>query len=115
LGLNEFDVSPAFAARRLALQQRALAGEHAPPDVLAAAAFVAVLANAPAERCAELALRAEEQLSSRPDGERLTSVDLFARTTLTLLWAERYDELVPLLDSSPSHRRAPRETAGCSR
>jgi tetratricopeptide (TPR) repeat protein len=106
VGLNEFDVSPAFAARRQALQQRALAGEQAPPDVLAAAAFVAVLANVPAELCAELALRAEEQLSSRPDGERPTSVDLFARTTLTLLWAERYDELVPLLDSSIAQARA---------
>jgi DNA-binding CsgD family transcriptional regulator len=106
VGLNEFDVSPSSAARRQALQDRALADETAPPDVLAAAAFVSVLANLPAGRSAELALRAEERLSAGADGERLTSADLFARTTLTLLWAERYGELMPLLDASITRARA---------
>jgi DNA-binding CsgD family transcriptional regulator len=107
-GMNDPATAPSVAARRAALRKRVGADHEAPPDVLAVAAFISVLTNEPAEVGAELATRAllaEDDTPEDLPGRAWFSSATFARTTLALLWAERYAQLRPLIDASIAHSR----------
>ena len=101
--------APSGAVRRESLRDRA-AGHAAPPELLAAAAFVSVLRNEPAEVGAELASRALAVggRAHSGSGGRLwfSFTGWFSESTFTLLWAERYAQVRPLLDASIAQARA---------
>jgi DNA-binding CsgD family transcriptional regulator len=89
------------------LRARAAVGPPPPPELLAAAAFTSVLTNEPAAVGAELAYRAlhggEAGAESRP---WYAFASWFSQSTLSLLWTERYAEVLPLLDASIAQARA---------
>jgi DNA-binding CsgD family transcriptional regulator len=95
IGMSDPATAPSMASRGGALHERAAVDPAASPELLAVASFVSILTNEPAEVGASLATRA---LSA--DGGPLFSSALFARATLSLLWAERYADVRPLLDGS---------------
>ena len=108
--MNDPATMPPAAARRVALRRQADEDPTAPAELLAAAAFISVLANEPADVAAELAnraLRAGECGLDRSGGRRwVSTTGWFSQSAFTLLWSERYDELRPLLDASISQARA---------
>ncbi len=99
VGMNDLLVSPTVALRRSALRDRAVSDPAMPHEALAAAALISILMNEPADVGASLANRALLV------GESGLSASTFARTALSLLWAERYDQVQPLLDASIAHAR----------
>ncbi len=108
-GMNDLVASPAVGFRRRALRQRVAADQGASPELLAAAAFISILSNEPAAVGAELASRATRIGNLTPGSHAqpwFASGTLFARATLSLLWADRYAELRPLLDASIAQARA---------
>src|SRR5206468_4227433 len=88
----------------------AAADPAAPAELLAAAAFISVLENEPAEGAAELASRALQAGDSAPRGsggrQWVSSIGWFSQSAFTLLWSERYAQLRPLLDASIAQARA---------
>jgi DNA-binding CsgD family transcriptional regulator len=100
---------PSVSLRRATLGERA-ADPAAPAELLAAAAFVSVLTNEPAEFAAELATRAllaGESARLGSDGRPWFSfTGWFSQATFTLLWTERYAQVRPLLDASIARARA---------
>jgi len=107
VGLNGAEVSPEMRRRRAALRAQAEDDPDAPPDILAAAAFVSVLANEPATTGAKLALLAEARFARASEvDEALSYADFFSRTALSLFWTEQDAELVRLLDASIARARA---------
>ena len=109
-GMNDPVTAPSVALRREALRERAAGHPAAPPELLAAAAFISVLTNEPAEVGADLATRAllaGEQRAPGSDGRPWFSfATWFSQTTFSLLWAERYAQVRPLLDASIAQARA---------
>jgi DNA-binding CsgD family transcriptional regulator len=107
--LNDPVTAPSVALRRQTLRERAADDPTGPPEVLAAAAFVSVLTNEPAETAAELATRAlaAEGSASSDSGSRpwFSFAAWFSYTTFSLLLAERYAQLRPLLDASIDEAR----------
>jgi DNA-binding CsgD family transcriptional regulator len=100
-GLNDPATAPSIARRREALRARAAGDGAAAPELLGVASFISVLANEPAEVCAGLATRAlEAGESASPRLEPWFSSSTFARATLSLLWAERYAQVHPLMDAA---------------
>jgi DNA-binding CsgD family transcriptional regulator len=102
--MNDPATAPSVAHRRQTLRELS-AGNPAPPELpLAVAAFTSVLTNEPAEVGAELASRALLAGRSAPAGSggrpRSSFTTWFSLTTFALLWAERYDQVRPLLDAS---------------
>ena len=108
--MNDPATSPSVALRRETLRERAADDPAAPPELLAAAAFISVLTNEPAEVGAELASRALLAGQSTPpgsDGQAVVLVrNVVLAATLSLLWAERYAQVRPLLDASIAQARA---------
>ena len=74
------------------------------------AAFTAVLTNQPAPAGVALARRAlaagRDVLPDRTDRPWFSYATWFSQTTVSLLWAEEYDEVRPLLDASIAKARA---------
>ena len=109
-GMNGAVTAPIVAARRQALRERATKDLSAPPELLAVSAFIAVLTNEPADVGARLALRALEAapLARDQDDERpwFSFATWFSQVTVSLIWAERYAEVRPLLDASIAEARA---------
>ena len=107
--LNDPVTAPSVALRRETLRERAAGDAAAPPEVLAAAAFVSILTNEPAETGADLATRALlAEGSARPDsdsGPWFSFAAWFSHVTFSLLLAERYAQLRPLLDASIAQAR----------
>jgi DNA-binding CsgD family transcriptional regulator len=107
--LNDPVTAPSVALRREPLRERAAGDPAAPPEVLAAAAFVSILTNEPAETGADLATRALlAEGSARPDsdsGPWFSFAAWFSHITFSLLLAERYAQLRPLLDASIAQAR----------
>jgi DNA-binding CsgD family transcriptional regulator/tetratricopeptide (TPR) repeat protein len=102
-GLNNPATAPSMASRRKALREHAASDHRAPAELLGVAAFISVLSNEPAEVGADLATRAllaEESTLPGWDCQPSFSSSTFARATLSLLMAERYAQVRPLLDSS---------------
>ena len=108
--LNDPVTAASVGFRHETLRERAAGDLAAPPEVLAAAAFVSILTNKPAETGADLATRAlSAQGSARPDSEGgpwFSFAAWFSNTTFSLLVAERYAQLRPLLDASIAQARA---------
>ena len=102
--------APTVAVRRRALRERAAAEADAPPELLALAAFISVLTNEPAEVGAGLATRAIAAGDRAPLGAEgrpwLSFATWFSQTTVSLIWAERYEQVRPLLDASIAEARA---------
>ena len=101
---------PPVSPRRVTLRERAADDPAAPPELLAAAAFISVLENEPAEGAAELASRALQAGDNAPRGsigrQWVSSLGWFGASAFTLLWSERYAQLRPLLDASIAQARA---------
>jgi DNA-binding CsgD family transcriptional regulator len=108
--LNDPVTAPSVALRGEMLRERAAADPKAPPEVLAAAAFISILTNEPAEIGEDLATRALlAGDSARPgsdDGPWFSVAGWFSQTTFSLLLADRYARVRPLLDASIAQARA---------
>src|SRR5829696_390989 len=108
-GLNDPATAPSLARRAEGLRERAAGERTAPLELLAVAGFTSILTNEPAVVGAEFATRAlvaGGAARPRPDGEPWFSfATWFSQATLSLLWAERYAEVRPLLDDSITHAR----------
>src|SRR5512132_1679454 len=106
-GLNDPATAPAMGSRRAALREPARDPE-APAELLGVASFLSVLGNEPVEVGAGLATRAlAAEETTKPGWDRQPSFSsaTFARATLALLWAERYQQVRPLLDRSITEAR----------
>jgi DNA-binding CsgD family transcriptional regulator len=108
--LNDPLTAPSVALRRETLLARAVGDPAAPPELLAAAAFISVLSNKPAEIGADLAARALRAGGTAPPTSGIPPwfafATWFSQATLSLLWAERYAQVRPLLDTSIAQARA---------
>jgi hypothetical protein len=108
--MNDVVIAPSVALGRETLRERAANDPAAPAELLAAAAFISVLTNEPAEAGAELASRALRAGGSAPPGSDgkpwFKFIGWFSQTTLTLLWTQRYGQVGPLLDASIAQARA---------
>jgi DNA-binding CsgD family transcriptional regulator len=108
--LNDPLAAPTVALRCETVLARARGDRAAPPELLAAAAFISVLRNEPAKVGADLAARAlhaggtEPPTSGIPPWFAFTT--WFGQATISLLWAERYAQVRPLLDASIAQARA---------
>ena len=101
--MNDPASASSLALRREVLLERSRSDPTAPREVLAAAAFISVLANDPAEEGAELATRAlivPEQQEASVERPWFSYSAWFSQITFALLWAEHYEEVRPLLDRS---------------
>ncbi len=108
--LNDPLNAPSVALRRETVLARAAGDPEGPPELLAAAAFISVLSNEPAEVGADLAARALRAGGTVPPQSGIPPwfafATWFSQTTLSLLWAERYAQVRPLLDTSIAQARA---------
>jgi DNA-binding CsgD family transcriptional regulator len=99
----------AVAGRRRTARERAETDSSAPPELLAVAAFTAMVSNEPAAAGARLAhaslTAGREVLATVPRRRWLTHATWFAQTAVSLLVAERPDELRPLVDESIAEAR----------
>ena len=108
-GMNDPATAASMVFRREALRERAAEDDSAPPELLAAAAFISVLTNEPADVGADLAARAllaEESTAPGPDSRPWLSFATFSRATFSLLLAERYAQVRPPLDTSITQAQA---------
>ena len=107
--LNDPVTARSVPLRRETLRERAAGDPAAPPDVVATAAFVSVLTNEPAETGADLATRAlSAEGSARPAADSapwFSFAAWFSHITFSLLLAERYAQLRPLLEGSIAQAR----------
>ena len=107
--LNDPVTAPSVGLRYETLRERAAGDPAAPPEVLAAVAFISVLSNEPAEIGADFATRALlAEDSGRPGSKGrpwFSFAAWFSQTTFSLLLAERYAEVRPLLDASIAQAR----------
>jgi DNA-binding CsgD family transcriptional regulator/tetratricopeptide (TPR) repeat protein len=103
IGTRDADIAPSLAERARSLIEQTRE-QSVPRHTLAAAAYVAALANEPAERASELAhraLSADPRLLPQP-GEP----PWFNLATIGLFWAEQYDEAQVLIDAAVAEARA---------
>jgi DNA-binding CsgD family transcriptional regulator len=107
--LNDPATAPSLAVGGERLRERAAGDPAAPLELLAAAGFTSILTNEPAGVGADFATRAllaGGGAPPRPDGEPWFSFAAwFQQATLSLLWAERYAQVRPLLDASIAQAR----------
>ena len=110
VGMIDGVTAPAVVQRRQAARERAESDPDAPPELLAVAAFTAVLTNEPATAGVNLARRAlaagRDALPDRTDRPWFSYATWFSQTTVSLLWAEEYDDVRPLLDTSIAKARS---------
>jgi DNA-binding CsgD family transcriptional regulator len=108
--LNDPLAAPSVALRRETLLARAAGDPPAPPELLGAAAFISVLTNEPAKVGADLAARALRAGGTAPPTSGIPPwfafTTWFGQATISLLWAERYAQVRPLLDASIAQARA---------
>jgi DNA-binding CsgD family transcriptional regulator len=108
--LNDPLAAPSVALRGETLRARAVGDPAAPPELLAAAAFISVLTNEPAEVGADLADRALRAGGTAPPTSGMPPwfafTTWFSYALISLLWAERYAQVRPLLDASIAEARA---------
>jgi len=107
--LNDPATAASLALRGKKLRKRAAGDRAAPLELLTVAGFTSILINEPAGVGADFATRALLAGASappRPDGEPWFSfATWFAQATLSLVWAERYAQVQPLLDASIAQAR----------
>jgi DNA-binding CsgD family transcriptional regulator len=97
--MNDPDTAARTVERRAALRARADRDSVQSDELLSVGAFIAALTNEPARDVAALALRSLAVNSAYASGT-------FARATLALVWAERYAEVRPLLDTAIEQARS---------
>jgi DNA-binding CsgD family transcriptional regulator len=102
-GLLDATTAPSVTDRARALLVEATKGA-VPPNALAVAAYVAALANEPADKVADLARRVIA-FGSPPLLPR-DEPQWFSFAIAALLWAERYSESQALLDAAVADARA---------
>ena len=104
VGLLDAATAAAVEQRMRSVRARA---EHDPSpsrSLLGVAAIVAGYGNEPAEVTADLALRTlAAGPHSIPDPSDLP---WFSEATIALVWSERFDEVLPVLDAGAEHGRA---------
>ena len=109
-GINDPVTAPSVARRGEMLRARAAGDSMAPPELLAAAAFISVLTNEPAEIGADLATRAllvgDRARPGSQAGPWFSVAGWFSQATFALLLADRYAQVRPLLDDSIAQARA---------
>jgi len=109
-GINDPVTAPSVALRGEMLRERAAGDSAAPPELLAAAAFISILTNEPAELGADLATRAllvgDRARPGSQGGPWFSVAGWFSQTTFSLLLADRYAQVRPLLDDSIAQARA---------
>ena len=109
-GINDPVTASSVAVRGEMLRDRAAGDSAAPPELLAAAAFISVLTNEPAEIGADLATRAllvgDRARPGSQGGPWFSVAGWFSQTTFSLLLADRYGQVRPLLDDSIAQARA---------
>ena len=109
-GLNDPTTAPSTTLRLAALRRRAESNPAEPAELLAALAYCSVLTNEHAEVGADFATRAllagSGASAGSGDRPRFSFSAWFSMATFSLLWAERDDQLRPLLDTSIAHARA---------
>jgi DNA-binding CsgD family transcriptional regulator len=107
-GMIDPATAPSMAFRRDALRERAGGELTSPPELLAVGSFISVLTNEPVEVGTDLALRA--LLAGESPPIRSHELPWFTSATFvwafSLLWAERYAQLRPLLDSFIAEARS---------
>jgi DNA-binding CsgD family transcriptional regulator len=107
--MNNPAIAPTLPRRRQVLRERAAADPAAPPEILAAAALSAVLTNEPAEVGADLATRALDSVDRTAAGAGgrpwFPFATWFTRAVDSLICAERYAQVLPLLDASIDQAR----------
>jgi DNA-binding CsgD family transcriptional regulator len=107
--LNNPATAPSLALRGERLRERAAGDPAAPLELLAVAGFTSILTNEPAGVGADFATRALLAGGGAPPGSDgqpwFSSAAWFQQATLSLLWAERYAQLRPLLDASIAQAR----------
>jgi DNA-binding CsgD family transcriptional regulator/tetratricopeptide (TPR) repeat protein len=110
VGMIDVSTAAAIAPRRDAVCRRAATDPAAPPELLAVATFASVLTNEPAAVAADLAAKTlaagRDALLGRTDRPWYARATWFSQTTVSLLWAEQYRRLRPLLDASIAEARA---------
>jgi DNA-binding CsgD family transcriptional regulator len=104
-GMNHPPTARGMAGRRQALRDRAESDPAAPVAVLSAASVVSLVSNEPAEIVAELALRALSADAAASDRTPWSSSAASGRAILVLLWAERYAQAQPRLDTAIAQAR----------
>jgi DNA-binding CsgD family transcriptional regulator len=112
--MNDATTAPSVALRLEPLHERAAGDPAAPPELLAALAFTSVLTNEPAEVGADLATRALETGGGAAGSDErpwFLFATWFSRATLSLLFAERYAQVRPVLDTSIAQARATGDSA----
>lgn len=97
--MNDPKAAARTVERRIAFRRRMDPDSDESAELLSVAAFLAVLTNDSAAEVAALALRS----LSIDDG---VASESSARSMLALVWAERFDEVRPLLDSAIEAARA---------
>jgi DNA-binding CsgD family transcriptional regulator len=97
--MNDPATSARTVERRAALRARVDRDAPESAELLSVAAFIAALTNEPASDVAELASRSLAVDSDYASGT-------FARATLALVWAERFGEVRPLLDTAIERARS---------
>jgi len=116
--LNDPVAAPSVALRRERVLARTAADHAPPPELLAAAAFISVLTNERAELGADLAARALEAGGTAPPQSGIPPwfafASWFSQITLSMVWAERYAEVRPLLDESVAQARVAGDSARLS-
>ena len=109
-GINDPVTARSVALRGELLRDRAAGDSIAPPELLAAAAFISILTNEPAEIGADLATRAllagDRARPGSRGGPWFSVAGWFSQTTFSLLLADRYAQVRPLLDDSIAQARA---------
>jgi DNA-binding CsgD family transcriptional regulator len=106
VGILDDATAPALARRRQAVRERAAVDESAPPELLAVAAFIAILSNEPAAEGFDLAVRALRAGADCITRPWFSFATWFSQSTVSLLWAEQYERVLPLLDDSIARARA---------
>ena len=96
--MNDPNTAARTVDRRAALRARAERDADESADLLSVAAFIAALTNEPAADVAALATRSLA-------AERSSTSGTFSRAALALVWAERYAEVRPLLDTAIEEAR----------
>jgi DNA-binding CsgD family transcriptional regulator len=108
-GLNDPATAPSLALRGKTLRERAAGDPAAPLELLAVAGFTSIVTNEPAGDGADLATRALLAGGGAPPGADgkpwFSFATWFSQATLSLLWAERYAQVQPLLDASIAQAR----------
>ena len=110
VGMIDVETAAAIGRRRDAVRRRAEADPAAPPEALAVAAFTSVLTNEPRTSAIALATRAlaagREALADHSGRPWYAQATWFSQTTVSLVVAEDYERVVPLLDESIARARA---------